>query len=96
MKPNIQFPKVNTTCIHGVGISTPLRIEYLVENPEGPFKMGIGGGDGTVNLESLSFCQKWNEVKNEYSFNYITIPGSNHDGLIKDSRTVEKILKYVF
>ncbi|XP_074603995.1 lysosomal phospholipase A and acyltransferase-like [Brevipalpus obovatus] len=96
IKPNIKFPGVNTTCIHGVGISTPSKVEYLVDNPDGPFKMLKGDGDGTVNAESLSFCQRWNDVKDQYTFNYITIPGSNHDGLIKDTRTVEKILKYTF
>lgn len=96
VKPNLQFPRVNTTCIHGVGRSTPSTIEFMTEDVDGPFNLGKSNGDGTVNSESLSYCQKWNKMRDHFTFSYVTLFGSSHDDVVKNSRTVEKVLKYIF
>lgn len=96
IRPNIQFPRVNTTCIHGVGVSTPSRIEYQADDLDGKFELINGDGDGTVNSESLSFCQKWSKTRDHFTFSYITLFGSKHDDVVRDKSTVRKVLEYVF
>ncbi|XP_074601769.1 phosphatidylcholine-sterol acyltransferase-like [Brevipalpus obovatus] len=96
VKPNIQFPRVNTTCIYGAGLSTPSKIQFMTDNLNGPFNLQIGDGDGTVNSESLSYCQHWNKMRDHFTFNYVTLFGSNHADFVQDTGTVEKVLKYIF
>lgn len=94
VKPNLQFPRVDTICIHGVGITTISKIELLADDYDGKYVLGKDDGDGTVTSDSLSYCKEWGKTSDHFEFRHLEISGCDHDDVVRDSATVERVLAW--
>jgi len=52
-------PNVDTYCFYGHGLATHVGLTYKDEIFDKPPVVTIGDGDGTVPLQSLTYCQNW-------------------------------------
>ncbi|KAG9508703.1 Phosphatidylcholine-sterol acyltransferase [Fragariocoptes setiger] len=56
---NLRAPDVEMWCLYGLGIPTISKLKFNGTLPDSEHIEIMGDGDGTVNLESLRACQKW-------------------------------------
>lgn len=87
---NLTAPGVEVFCFHGNGSDTPEVLIYDESSgfPDGqPKSISYGDGDGTVNLASLSACQKWSSEQAQ-PVHYQQIVGLDHMQILYDLRVL--------
>ncbi|XP_032529637.2 phospholipase A2 group XV-like [Danaus plexippus] len=61
---DVAAPGVELHCIYGYNISTVERLDYKPGTwLDGKPNLVFGDGDGTVNLRSLSYCERWGKTR---------------------------------
>lgn len=84
-------PNVTLHCLYGNQVKTPLQFIYEAgEFPDTQPKTITGNGDGTVNVNSLTACERW---KTEQKFGVTLQPfdGVEHVDTVRN----DDIIKYV-
>ncbi|XP_030024885.2 phospholipase A2 group XV [Manduca sexta] len=87
-------PGVDVHCIYGYNIST---VERLVYKPgtwlDGYPTLATGDGDGTVNLRSLSACERWRKrrLRGPHALKSLPLPGAEHLKILHDPRVIDYI-----
>ncbi|XP_034841217.1 lysosomal phospholipase A and acyltransferase-like [Maniola hyperantus] len=90
-------PGVELHCVYGYNIST---VERLVYKPgtwlDGSPTLQSGDGDGTVNLRSLSACERWGKRRRGVSLNKrpiksVPLAGAEHIKILHDPRVTDYI-----
>ncbi|XP_050362070.1 phospholipase A2 group XV-like [Nymphalis io] len=81
-------PGVELHCIYGYNIST---VERLVYKPgswlDGSPTLVGGDGDGTVNLRSLSACERWRGLRaHAHPLRSLALSGAEHLRILRDPR----------
>lgn len=88
----LEAPGVEVYCIHGNGSETISKLIYN-ENKfpdDNPDRIEYGNGDGTVNIESLSACNRW-RYQQKQPVHYLPKNNFDHMKVLYD----EQILKHV-
>lgn len=67
-------PRVPICCIHGRDVQTTNKMIYGKDFPDAQPQFQYGAGDGTVNIESLRVCTRWN---NSINFKELIVPGKD-------------------
>ncbi|XP_001374267.2 phospholipase A2 group XV isoform X1 [Monodelphis domestica] len=87
-------PGVRLHCLYGTGVQTPDSFYY--ENfPDRDPKIFYGDGDGTVNLESSLYCQKWvNQQKQEVTL--LELTGNEHIQMLSNETALSYLKNVLF
>ena len=76
-------PNVTTFCYYGCDVPTPIQFRYTEgEFPDTEPIIVNGNGDGTVNLRSLTACEKW-ATQMPYGFSSKNYSGVEHVSTVK-------------
>ena len=91
---NFPAPRVSTYCFYGTDVPTPENYTYGNGLGANETSIGLGDGDGVVNLLSLQVCLNW---RNEQSqpFNVTTFPGIDHAQIITDATVLQAVANVV-
>ncbi|RZF49246.1 hypothetical protein LSTR_LSTR002867 [Laodelphax striatellus] len=87
-------PGVDVYCLYGRGVDT---VEKLIQNRDqkpGPPLILYGEGDGTVNLQSLQVCLRWNDTRSHKFFNH-EYPHTNHQQIMTDPKIIQDIFAII-
>ncbi|BFU18538.1 lecithin:cholesterol acyltransferase domain containing protein [Entamoeba histolytica HM-1:IMSS-B] len=79
-------PKVKLYCLYSSGIETEVLLNYSTSFDNQPIQT-FGDGDGTVPLNSLSFCKTMNLEES------INIGKYDHFGIIKAQKTIDYVIE---
>lgn len=86
---NLEAPGVEVHCFVGKNQKTLGRIEYMGEFPSSQSVEHYGDGDGTVILESASYCKRWkSEQKQPIFYKEFNL---NHLDILRDAEIVAHI-----
>ena len=84
-------PGVPTYCYYGADVKTPLQFQYKTTNfPNEQPSIVYGLGDGTVNDNSLTSCQRWQLQQTQPVFT-AGFSGVEHVGMLKDSDVITAV-----
>lgn len=93
---SLPAPNVTTYCFYGANVSTPLQFIYGPgEFPDTEPKIVNGSGDGTVNIESLLACERWQQQQ-PYPVFLQGFSGIEHVHTIKTPSVIETVEKVVY
>lgn len=62
---NLTAPNVELWCLYGTGSKTPSKIKFKGSIEKGDYEEEQSDGDGTVNLESLRACERFQAQQNK-------------------------------
>lgn len=65
---SLEPPGVEIHCLYGVGVPTISKLTYKPGKFPASPSFEYGGGDGTVNLESLDYCSTWKSQQKQKIF----------------------------
>ena len=82
-------PNVPTYCFYGVDIETPESFHYGSTFPYMLKDVGMGNGDGMVNLVSLEVCLRWSSQDRFYTSK--TFPKVHHLPIISNEIVLNEI-----
>jgi len=86
-------PNVPTSCIYGTG--TPTEVSYFYNKGfDTDPQMTMGDGDGTVPVDSLRECAKWDAMQGP-PVNITSYKLINHGDIIKDPNVIAEVLSLV-
>ena len=93
---NLTPPGVEVFCIHGTGLDTMDKLIYEKNRfpDEQPDNIEYADGDGTVNIESLQGCQRWQKQQSQ-PVHYIPLHGINHMQVLFDLNIMKQLLNHV-
>lgn len=85
-------PRVPVDCVFSTGLPTDERFDWrrtksFDEQPE----VGLGDGDGTVNLRSLRICAKWEGAQPE-PVDVHVLPGVTHRGMLMEPKVIQLVI----
>lgn len=88
-------PGVEVFCVHGVGLDTMDKLIYEKNRfpDEQPDKIEYGDGDGTVSVESLQACRRW-ESQQSQSVHYLPQKGLDHMQVLYDLKIMQRLLNH--
>ncbi len=89
-------PNVTLHCLYGSKVKTPYQYIYTgTEFPDHQPKTIPGDGDGSVNMNSLQACQRW-QGQQKYSVTLQGFPGVEHVHTIKNSDVITYVDNIVY
>jgi len=88
---DLSHPGTNVYCIFGVELPTPHSFNFKSDNFSN-MTASIGDGDGSIELESLEFCNQWINQNPNYRVEVQQIPKAEHATMITDPDVVKYIL----
>ena len=89
-------PNVTLHCIYGGKVKTPSMFIYQKgQFPDTDPSMVTGDGDGTVNINSLMSCQKW-QGNQHYPVTLQQFTGIEHVPMIKNPGVISYVDKIVY
>ena len=84
-------PNVPSFCFYGTGFKTEIRYDYVDDFTYQPYITYSYTGDGTVPMESLTFCDKWKRLQTKKvvakDFHL------DHQGILESDEIFEYIIK---
>jgi hypothetical protein len=89
-----QAPGINTYCFYGYNVSTVTGEIFKTNDFTRPISI-TGDGDGTVPIESLTFCQNW-AIQNDKSFSMKGFEGQDHVGLLIYEPFIIEVIRAIF
>ncbi|OQV19903.1 Group XV phospholipase A2 [Hypsibius exemplaris] len=94
---NLKPPGVPMYCMYGVGVNTPETMVYGPGKfPDKNPNVVFGDGDGTVNRESLEYCDNWNDPEDNDPMTSATLfpfQGVTHMTVLSDKAVLAEIGK---
>nr|XP_026489289.1 group XV phospholipase A2-like [Vanessa tameamea] len=83
-------PGVELHCLYGYNVSTVERLVYKAGSwLDGSPTLARGDGDGTVNLRSLSACERWRAARpRAHPLKSLALSGAEHLRILHDPRVV--------
>ncbi|UXI18847.1 cleavage and polyadenylation specificity factor [Sarcoptes scabiei] len=92
----LEAPGVEVYCIYGTGSDTMKKIIYERNRfpDEQPDRIEYGDGDGTVNIESLSACKRWQREQRQPVHHY-PIKNLDHMKVLSDINILNNLKKFV-
>ena len=86
-------PNVTTYCYYGIDVDTPLRFKYGEGGfPDTDPDTEYGNGDGTVNVNSLTACERWKQQQT-YPVTLQEFKKVEHVAMIKNSDVIAAVAK---
>ena len=95
---NWPSPRVQTHCLYGIGVDTPLRFKYRQSFPEGANEdpqVIMGDGDGTVNIPSSEVCLQWANRNGGHYFKRKTFSNVDHVAMVSNRRVLREVGRIV-
>ena len=86
-------PNVPTYCFYGLGLPTPVSIEYANGLDMLPTDVGFGDGDGLINRPSLEVCLRW--ANSSYRFQNTVFEGVDHTVILLSDPMVLQSIKSI-
>ncbi|KAM6973052.1 lysosomal phospholipase A and acyltransferase [Aplochiton taeniatus] len=90
----LKAPGVAVHCLFGSGVPTPETFRYETF-PDAEPTVGLGDGDGTVNLISATQCKRWVEQQKQ-PVRMLELPGNEHVNMLLNFTTVAYIKTVLF
>ncbi|XP_046961873.1 phospholipase A2 group XV-like [Vanessa cardui] len=83
-------PGVELHCLYGYNVSTVERLVYKAGTwLDGSPALARGDGDGTVNLRSLSACERWRAAPRAHPLKSLALRGAEHLRILHDPRVLD-------
>lgn len=90
---SLEAPGVEVWCVVGRGLKTLGRMEYTGEFPDSPSLELYDDGDGTVSMQSASYCRKWSKKQKQPV--YYKEFDASHMEILKDARVLDYVQRIV-
>nr|XP_033796625.1 group XV phospholipase A2 isoform X2 [Geotrypetes seraphini] len=85
-------PGVHVHCLYGTGLQTPESFHYNSFPDKEPDVMSCSDGDGSVNLQSVLQCQRWQNQQKE-GITLVELPGTEHIEMLSSVTTISYLKK---